>query len=367
MNEENLIRARVLFNTIVLTRKWNANYGGVYVEKRAGVESNPFLMNPDIRTTNGMVLTKRNPALMTREISEYAAREGMFTFHLTSLNLLNPQNKPDAFEKQALQAFERGEWKEVTRMEKITGRSYFRYMAPLYVESECLQCHRNQDYKVGDVRGGISITFDVENIQHKIKLNTFSIIFFGISTTIILLGLIYVFTARLMKKLAEARMQIERIAITDELTGLFNRRHILTRFVEEFEKAKRLKTHLCCIIADIDHFKAVNDRYGHLVGDEVLKEVSHRLKNIVRTYDIVGRYGGEEFLIILPDTALVDAKNFAERIRLHIKEDVTVAGSLTVSLGLTAMISTDQSVDDIIKRADEQLYRAKNAGRDRVE
>jgi len=367
INEENLIQARVVFNTIVLTRKWNANYGGVYVEKKEGVESNPYLKNPDIRTTDGRIFTKRNPALMTREISEYAAREGLFKFHLTSLKLLNPHNQPDEFEAEALRMFERGGKNEVSRVEQINNRSYFRYMAPLFVEEECLQCHGEQDYHIGDVRGGISITFDIEDIQHKLKLNTASIIIFGITTTSLLIFLIYFFMAQLIKKLADARNRIENIAITDDLTGIFNRRHILSRFGEEFEKVKRLKTNLSCILADIDQFKSVNDTHGHLAGDEVLKEISHRIRNTIRAYDILGRYGGEEFLILLPDTGLEDAKNLAERIRVHVKDTPVISGKITISLGVTAMQAQDQTVDDIIKRADDRLYRAKKSGRDRVE
>ncbi|HTP05751.1 MAG TPA: diguanylate cyclase [Nitrospirota bacterium] len=367
INEENLIQARVVFNTIVLTRKWNANYGGVYVEKKEGVESNPYLKNPDIRTTDGRIFTKRNPALMTREISEYAAREGLFKFHLTSLKLLNPHNQPDEFEAEALRMFERGGKNEVSRVEQINNRSYFRYMAPLFVEEECLQCHGEQDYHIGDVRGGISITFDIEDIQHKLKLNTASIITFGITTTSLLIFLIYFFMAQLIKKLADARNRIENIAITDDLTGIFNRRHILSRFGEEFEKVKRLKTNLSCILADIDQFKSVNDTHGHLAGDEVLKEISHRIRNTIRAYDILGRYGGEEFLILLPDTGLEDAKNLAERIRVHVKDTPVISGKITISLGVTAMQAQDQTVDDIIKRADDRLYRAKKSGRDRVE
>jgi diguanylate cyclase (GGDEF)-like protein len=173
--------------------------------------------------------------------------------------------------------------------------------------------------------------------------------------------------AQLIKKLAEARHRIENIAITDDLTGIFNRRHILSRFTEEFEKVKRLKTNLSCILADIDLFTSVNDTHGHLAGDEVLKEISHRIRNTVRAYDIVGRYGGEEFLILLPDTSLEDAKYLAERIRIHVRDNPIIRSRITISLGVTAMQAQDQSVDDIIKRADEHLYRAKKSGRDRVE
>jgi diguanylate cyclase (GGDEF)-like protein len=365
--EENVIRARVVFNTILLTRKWNANYGGVYVEKKKGVESNPYLRDPDVRTTDGRILTLRNPALMTREISEYASKEGLFTFHITSLKLVNPQNKPDEFEERALRRFETDAAREAIGTELINGRSYFRYMAPLVIESACLQCHQGQQYAVGDVRGGISISFDVEDMQNRLKSETMQIVVFGLISTVVLAGLIYFFMARLIKRLAEARQTIEKIAITDELTGLFNRHHVLSRFNEEFQQTRRLQKNLGCIIADIDHFKVINDSQGHLAGDEVLKEVSRRISESVRIYDILGRYGGEEFLILLPDTTLEQAWHFAERIRMHVKESDITDNRVTISLGVTCLQEQDQSIDDMIKRADDALYKAKNAGRDRVE
>jgi diguanylate cyclase (GGDEF)-like protein len=367
INEENLIQARVLFNTIVLTRKWNAGYGGVYVEKTKDVVSNPYLKNPDVKTVDGRVFTLRNPALMTREISALAEKEGLFKFHITSLKLMNPDNQPDRFEENALHQFETRAAKEVSRTEVINNRTYFRYMAPLSVENACLPCHKHQDYAVGDVRGGISVSFDIEDLRNKIRLNTFSIIFFGITTTTLLMGLIYFFTTRLIKKLVKARQTIEKIAITDELTGLYNRRHILSRFHEEFEKATRLGRDLSCIIADIDHFKTVNDKYGHQAGDAVLKEVAHRISQSIRIYDILGRYGGEEFLIILPDTDIEQAWHFAERTRMQVKESPIMDNSITISLGVTCLQEGDQSIDNLIKRADDVLYKAKKAGRDRVE
>jgi diguanylate cyclase (GGDEF)-like protein len=366
MNEENIIQARVVFNTIVLTRKWNAHYGGVYVEKKEGVESNPYLVDPDIKTVDGRVFTLRNPAFMTREISEYAEREGLFKFHITSLKLMNPHNEPDAFERKALLQFETGAAKEVSGTELVNNRTYFRYMAPLYIEDRCLQCHKHQNYAIGDVRGGISIAFDIEELRSKIRYNTSTIVLFGIITTLLLLGLIYVFMARLIKKLDEARQTIEKIAITDALTELFNRRHIMQRFQEEFEKFKRLKRNVSCIMIDIDNFKAINDLYGHLTGDQVLKVISSRIKDTVRAYDILGRYGGEEFLIIMPDTSIDDATGLAERIRARVKDELVNNATVTVSLGVVCVQESDRSVDDIIKRADENLYKSKKGGRDRV-
>ncbi|MEK7741849.1 MAG: GGDEF domain-containing protein, partial [Nitrospirota bacterium] len=160
---------------------------------------------------------------------------------------------------------------------------------------------------------------------------------------------------------------------TDGLTGIFNRRHIMTRFNEEFERTRRLKKNMGCIMIDIDRFKSINDEFGHLVGDEVLREVSVRIKNSIRIYDVLGRYGGEEFLILLPDTDFDNTRSLAERIRENVKADMFLATDMplhihiTISSGIARMTDGDSSIDDIIKRADEGLYKAKNSGRDRVE
>ena len=116
----------------MLTRRWNADYGGVYVEKKPGVVSNPYLVNPDIEGKDGKVYTKRNPALMTREISEYAKKDGSMMFHITSLKPLNPDNKADAFETRSLQAFETRSLQafengilETTEKEYRDGKTFF--------------------------------------------------------------------------------------------------------------------------------------------------------------------------------------------------------------------------------------------------
>jgi diguanylate cyclase (GGDEF)-like protein len=366
MNDENIIQARIVFNTIVLTRKWNADYGGVYVVKKKGTASNPYLINPDIKTVDGRILTLRNPAFMTREISEYAEKEGIFKFHITSLKLMNPHNEPDEFEKKSLLLFETGAARESSRTELVNNRTHFRYMAPLFIENDCLQCHQHQKYALGEVRGGISISFDIEDLQRKIRSNTIAIVLFGIITTVLLLGLLFLLMSQLVKRLDDARQTIEKIAITDALTELFNRRHIMSRFEEEFEKFKRLKMNVSCIMIDIDHFKTINDSYGHLTGDQILKVLSARMRNSVRAYDIIGRYGGEEFLVIMPDTGLEDARGLAERIRTSVREETIGNIAVTLSLGVVCVQESDRSVDDIIRRADENLYRAKNSGRDRI-
>jgi diguanylate cyclase (GGDEF)-like protein len=369
--EELLQRSRAHFLNIVLVRTWNSNYGGVFVEKKEGVSSNPYLENPDITAKDGKVYTKKNPALMTREISEYAEKEGLFKFHITSLKPINPGNKPDEFESKALHLFESGK-SEVFERQLISDKMHLRYMAPLYVKQGCLACHAKQGYKLGDVRGGISITYDIDKTQRKINRNILVITLLAIITIFLLLGTIAFFMFRLRNKLSLARQFLEKMAATDLLTGLNNRRQLITRFEEELSRAKRQKMPLGCIILDIDHFKMINDQYGHLVGDDALKNLSAILKNLVRIYDIIGRYGGEEFLIILPEILPKDLTVFAERIRSAVEQGVQIIPGmpdkrLTISLGITSLIDRDTNVNDLIKRADSALYRAKAAGRNRVE
>ncbi|NJD56037.1 MAG: diguanylate cyclase [Nitrospirae bacterium] len=369
--EQARTEARSLFHSIVITRKWNAAHGGIYVEKKDGMTSNPYLADPDIKTTDGRLFTKKNPALMTREISEYAEQEGLFRFRITSLNPLNPDNKPDAFEEKALKLFEQGE-KEAFQTEQLEGKTYFRYMAPLFVEHACLTCHAVQGYRMGQVRGGISVTFDVKDIKKIQDTYTFIFIAFGFISISVLFGIGLYFTKRLIRKIAEARQQIETMAITDDLTGLFNRRHLLTRFNQEFERAMRLKKQLGCMMLDIDHFKDINDTYGHPTGDMVLKETAGMIVRSIRAYDIAGRYGGEEFLVVLPDTTFENMLHLADRIRetiaesLHARAGITIKDPVTVSIGIASATTEDSSANDLLLRADNGLYKAKGQGRNRV-
>ena len=371
IKDEMLNRARTDFRTIVHFRSWNASYGGVYVEKKEGMPSNPYLESPDIQGADGKVYTMKNPALMTRELSERVKQSEGYGFHITSLNPLNPGNKADPEEAIALRAFQDGA-KERSWPETIQGRAFTRYMAPLYVDQSCLLCHARQGYKVGDVRGGISFSYDSEEIQSKLRANIYLVSILAFVTTVLLISIVVFFFRQLVRKLSEARQQLETLATTDSLTGLFNRRQILERFEEECERAQRGGVGLSCLMLDVDHFKRVNDTFGHQKGDEVLKMIATQTRHALRAYDVVGRYGGEEFIALLPGTDLETACVVAERLRLAIQTTVvlqTPAGQphpTTVSLGLTPWRSGD-TVDALIQRADEALYRAKAAGKNRIE
>jgi two-component system cell cycle response regulator len=175
---------------------------------------------------------------------------------------------------------------------------------------------------------------------------------------------------QLQSELLKAKKKLEIQSRTDPLTGVLNRRAILSQIGSELSRAKRENTIISISILDLDHFKTINDTFGHLSGDAVLRECMHRVKLAIREYDSVGRFGGEEFIVILPGANDADAFSVAERIRLRINEKNTdvdgISISFTVSQGL-ATCNGDTTVDEMIAMADQALYRAKENGRNRVE
>jgi len=163
--------ARTFFSQLIQARKWNAQHGGIYVPVTQDVQPNPYLVDPlqDVITQEGLRLTKINPAFMTRQLAEISAKEAGVQFHITSLKPIRPENEATDWEKKWLLDFQNG----VQERGKFTGNSrntQFRYMAPLFVKEECLKCHAKQGYKVGDIRGGISLTLPVELPLHSWKM-----------------------------------------------------------------------------------------------------------------------------------------------------------------------------------------------------
>jgi two-component system cell cycle response regulator len=164
--------------------------------------------------------------------------------------------------------------------------------------------------------------------------------------------------------------RIKNLSIRDSLTELFNHRHSLEVLSNELQRVGRYEGGIGVLMIDIDHFKAVNDAHGHQAGDHVLKEIARRLRDGLRTVDFLGRYGGEEFLVVLPHTGEEESRQTAERLRLAIvNRPFHAAGHafpLTVSIGVATYPSTAETPDALIREADAALYRAKEAGRNRV-
>jgi diguanylate cyclase (GGDEF)-like protein/PAS domain S-box-containing protein len=164
--------------------------------------------------------------------------------------------------------------------------------------------------------------------------------------------------------------KLEILATTDPLTGIFNRRHFIEMSTKEFIRARRTQTPLSIAMIDIDNFKNINDRYGHTVGDLVLKELISICKDNLRPYDILGRLGGEEFAITAVSCTLQEAYNVSERLRKRIAKHIIQANgkdiSIKISVGVAELSGDEKSWDSLLYRADQALYLAKKAGRNRV-
>jgi diguanylate cyclase (GGDEF)-like protein len=170
----------------------------------------------------------------------------------------------------------------------------------------------------------------------------------------------------MVARLREGRTELERLSVTDPLTGSFNRRRLMEVLENEVRRSRRLHHTFAVVMADVDLFKRYNDEHGHPAGDVVLKRVAAIMREASRDVDFVARYGGEEFLIVMPETEIEGAAEFAERIRKKLAAERLPAGRITLSLGVSAFPMHGDAPDQLIAEADAALYLAKRAGGDRV-
>lgn len=492
-------QAQTHFSDQVNTRKWNASYGGVYVKPRPSDVPNPYLRDNVLRVDENLTLIKINPAWMTRQLSEIAQIED-FHFRITSLNPLNPHNVATPFEREALEHFAKTNQKEYYTFEK----GKFNYMGALVTTQDCLACHAEQGYKLGDIRGGISIALDSsryetikEGIKEKVIILKGIVLFFLLSITVLIhkqlhanknlqnevrertkeiastqhllqnildaepnlliltdeTQIIYTnktvldfFALRSLEEfkeryvtfgdmfekvqeeqtqesagecldwieclrkeqreselkivmkhekekryfrpevqeldvdgkrlylisLAEITKEYKKMAelrsnaSIDPLTGLFNRAKFNDVLAKEIAIAQSVSMPLSVIFFDIDHFKAVNDTYGHDAGDRVLAEVASLVKATLRQGDFVARWGGEEFVVTLQSVESEQAHRIAETIRLRIQSHrFGEVPRVNVSLGVTCY-KEGETKESLLKRVDQALYEAKHSGRNRV-
>ncbi len=222
----------------------------------------------------------------------------------------------------------------------------------------------------------IEISFIKEELQEYLYISIILLVLF-----LLMLIIIFIIYIKLSKKelddisiiesdmkdeIKEKTKELEKLAITDKLTGIYNRVKLDEFLQNEIDRSERYNHSFTLTILDIDDFKSVNDTYGHLVGDKVLTEIANILKTSSRKTDIVGRWGGEEFLIICPESTLKDTANMIENIRLTIASfDFTRVGNKTASFGIS-LFKPNDTIDSLTKRADDALYKAKNSGRNKV-
>jgi len=189
--------------------------------------------------------------------------------------------------------------------------------------------------------------------------------------TVVSLGLLIILLFSLSG--LAASQKLASLAIKDGLTGIYNQTYMKARIQEEISRSERYKVPLSLILIDLDDFKSINDKYGHVVGDRTLKAFADFLQDMVRSSDIAGRFGGEEFVIILPQTACLDAAAAAERLRQEVARYPFRMGAqrdkvcqFTISIGVYSSSQSGMTADDFLTQADEALYRAKQEGKNKV-
>jgi diguanylate cyclase (GGDEF)-like protein len=228
----------------------------------------------------------------------------------------------------------------------------------------------------GAIVGSFEVYVDVSPAYDKLPREVMLSIAVLATVLVVVFGVLYIPMRQGTLRLAQVQDRLRELASMDMLTGLFNRRQLFVRIGEEYARMKRGnrsdddREGLAFIMADIDFFKAINDARGHLAGDEVLRQVAERLKATLRPYDVIGRYGGEEFLVMLPHTGVDEAELVAERMRQSVAEKPFDIGDMpvrvTASFGVALSEDTPDDAEAVIRRADEGLCRAKKSGRNRV-
>ena len=250
--------ARAIFKQIVITRQWIADHGGIFVEKKDPMKPNPYLDESEIIDIQGRKYIRSSPAMVTKEISKYAKGMELYWFHITSLQLVNPENKPDDTEYKALVAFENKSTLEFILTEQIDGKPYLRYMSPLYVEKSCLRCHNKNKYKIGDIRGAISIMIPIQKTLQAIDYNRKFMFISAILTLIVLMSALFI----IIEKVVLSPMKRLKNSISDFSEGKYSKEYML-KTEDEFE----------------DLYKTFSDMASKIGGYQ--KELEEKVKEAV--------------------------------------------------------------------------------------
>lgn len=366
------VQAATYHDLIMTTRGLITEHGGVWVEQRPGAVVNPYFERLGItgtaELTDGRSLVLQNPGLVTMQVSErLEARRGV-SFHLASLDPINPAHAADAWEREALVAFEHDRAPRWEIAETRAGES-LRYISPLVAQSECLTCHSGQERHVGSVVGAATVAVPVATIEGQLRDTATTLWILGLLTASVSSSALLLVARRLNGRVSEVHRHLADAALTDDLTGLLNRRGTFARLDEEIDRARRTGAALSVAMLDLDEFKLINDQYDHSGGDVALRHFGRLIRDESRSYDTVGRVGGEEFLLIAPGLDAGRAVALAERIRIRVAaEPAIVSGErvlLAVSIGV-AELRDEESRDSLVLRADHAMYAAKEAGRDCV-
>jgi hypothetical protein len=277
--------ARALVQLIILTRTWNAEHGGVYAEIDGRTQPNPFLDDPqrDITSLAGKRYTKINPAYMARQIAELARERHQYRLNLTSLRPLNPTNMPDPWEETALQAFEHDAVERMTVVQEKDER-FFRFMVPLAVEKSCLGCHAKQNYRIGDIRGGISVSIPMSESDriHAARARTYLLTGLGLWLCIIVfIALVSYTLSRKVARETEREFELGRLKSIVELAGAAAHeiRQPLTVLITVFATLRRRYTADDYLLKNLDVTTVQCERI-----DRIIEKMNNLTHNKTKTY-----------------------------------------------------------------------------------
>lgn len=328
------------------------------------------------------------PAHATTLISDKFQKKNNYNFYIRNVSDTprNPSNMADKEELKAIKYFkEYSKAKEIEYFKKYSdkGKDYLQYATPIYIKPYCIACHGKREetlptirdkydtaynYRVGDIRGIVSIKIPHDSIDEKFYTYLKKEFIFILLTSAIISVIFFIMFKKILFQIKNIETTAIDYASKDTLTGLYNR-----RYLDEFNHHEHLieeDSNFVVAFFDIDYFKKVNDTYGHDMGDAVLKEFAILLKSLSRTEDIVCRYGGEEFLIIVYNISQEKAIEKFNKIRLEIENKSIEFESNTINITTSIGIDigkVDDTLESIITNADKALYKAKENGRNRIE
>ncbi len=297
--------ARAIFRHTVITRKWISDHGGIFVEKLPWTKASPYLPNSEIHA-KGKRYIKETPAMVTKELSKYARDKGAYWFHITSLKLTNPENAPDPLERKALLEFENKGKKEFLSIDTIDNSRYLRYIAPLYVEDTCLKCHAKQGYRIGDVRGAISVTVPVDRTFTEISANRKRMFVAALLTVVSLMAAMFL----MMRNLVLTPMRKLKSSIEQFSDGTYNPESML-RTGDEFEDLCRTFSEMAGALTE--YHNCLNDNIRAATQDiestnRKLIEANRMLSEAnVRKSDFIARASHE---LRTPLTAIKGAMDY---------------------------------------------------------
>jgi len=341
-----------------------AQHGGVYVWEGEQSPPNPYLDSESrtVVTADGRRLVLVNPATMTRQLAEMAGA-GDVRLHLSSLDPLNPANRPELWEADALVRFRQGQASSDAFVSGPDGVTRFRRIEPLIVDESCLRCHEKHGYHLGDVHGGVSVSFAASDLVQAERTSA--------RATLVGAGLVWLLGMALgltvTARFDEKQQCLERYAalsIQDDLTRLYNRRGFFAHARRSFGLAVRTRSPLLLLFADVDHLKRINDDRGHAEGDRALVFTADALRSALRETDVVARFGGDEFVVLCPDTTTAQAAAICAKIERAL-ERTTLADlralRVTVTLGHAEFDGAEpDDLEELIRRADAAMYASKS-------